>query len=1116
MNNIAWHEQCVLRDDVRQGTLTLAEFAADLDAVQTGVAPNVYRLPDLFFSRTYPTDNLKSLVRDVLHRLSGRGGKPVIRVQVAYGGGKTHALITLFHLAEGGTGLQTQSVVQTFMGYSGINHLPKARVAILPFDKFDVIEGISVLGPDGTRRQVKTPWGALAYQLAGVEGLARVADHETDYIRPSETILVELLSAPQAESLSTLILIDETLMYMRGAVAADSNRLGILQDFFQMLTQAVGKVDRAALIASLISHDMVSDDSISVRCLDALERVFLRVEETTEPVSEQDIPELLRRRLFEFVADGDTRRPIVESLAGAMHRLSPRDTNAYDRLLETYPFHPDLLEVFYRKWTGLSKFQRTRGVLRTFAVALKASEGADPSAFVGPVALLGSNRELSEAIRELIETCQEGNQWTPILGRELKNARDIQDALPRLSRREIENAVLSTFLHSQGAGKTAETTDLYRLLAHADVDPMSVEEGLAKWQEISWFLKEDDSRWRLETTSNLTKMHVEAMRRLNADEFNSDLIQRIKDAKLGQTSDDIAVHALPNSPNDIVDNADLRFVIVPPDYTAVPGEDVSDSLKAFFDRTYRNHIILLAPDNSRLSGLTNQIRRILGWQGIERGDEMKDLTEQQTALLLKRKQDDENGISDAVKSAYSVLIALDEDGEIKARQLPPGAAPAFERVKTFLADEERLLTSSLDPDLLTPESYLELWGADESSKPVRGLYGMFASLPRLPKLLNRDVFDETLRRAVVEGRIVLRDVRGDVSQNTFWRESPSDDDLKKKGLEIIPMAHAELHKFGPDLLRPGELPELWQNDNVPITVGGIREYFERDDVPKLASDAILFGAIRAAVDAGMLMGRSRSKAHYKEALPESEIHDDLELLAPPEPIRGSEITQHTLSEAWEGNISTVGKVMGALAKRQGGPMPWNLIVDAVNDGLDNELFEIADSSRAWPCDTDNADKIGLRVSEAPMTLSPAEIVAVMQNPPDSFGYVTLGWIKNTIESKKGVPIADGVFRAAVEQALKRKLIIADGPPADSFYQTPVRLPLWVGHAESHLTETQIQDFAETISDFSEIAPELEFEFRIVVTAEGETPSREVLDKLNNAFRAVTDNLVFSVEPNSES
>ena len=88
MDKIAWHEHCVLRDDVRQGTLELAEFAADLYAVRTGEAPNVYCLPDQFFDRTYPTDNLKKLVGDVLQRLTGDGGTPVIRVQVDYGGGE--------------------------------------------------------------------------------------------------------------------------------------------------------------------------------------------------------------------------------------------------------------------------------------------------------------------------------------------------------------------------------------------------------------------------------------------------------------------------------------------------------------------------------------------------------------------------------------------------------------------------------------------------------------------------------------------------------------------------------------------------------------------------------------------------------------------------------------------------------------------------------------------------------------------------------------------------------------------------------------------------------------------------------------------------------------------
>ena len=553
-----------------------------------GGAANVYRLPKLFFDRTYPTDNLKALVQDVLHRLAGRGGKPVIRVQVAYGGGKTHALIALLHLAELGTELETHPTVGEFLVFSGLNQLPPARVAMLPFDKFDVIEGLSVQGPNGTRRQVKTPWGALAYQLAGAEGLARVAKHEAEYIRPSETILVELLSAPQAEGLSTLVLIDETLMYMRGAVAADPNRLGILQDFFQMLTQAVGKVDRASLVASLISHDMIPDDPISIQCLTALENVFHRVEETAEPVSREDISELLRRRLFESVDNHDKHRHIVDALTRAMQKLplraSQKDRSAYDRLFESYPFHPDLLEVFYQKWTRLSKFQRTRGVLRTFAYALRDSHGTDPSPFVGTGALLGNDGDLSRAIGELMVACDEGNGWAPVLRGELEKAReDIQAALPLLKKhREIEQAVLSTFLHSQSSGQKAETTDLYALLAHSQIDQVSVGEGLNKWREISWFLKEDTNSWCLETTSNLTKMHVEAIRGLSADEISRDLVKRIKDAGLERMTDTVDVHRLPDAPSDIPDNPNFHFVIAGPEYTAMPGEEAPSSLKAFF------------------------------------------------------------------------------------------------------------------------------------------------------------------------------------------------------------------------------------------------------------------------------------------------------------------------------------------------------------------------------------------------------------------------------------------------------------------------------------------------------------------------------------------------------
>ena len=361
MGTNAWHEYCVLRDDVRQGTLELAEFAADLYAVRMKDAPNVYQIPTLFFDRTYPTHKLKTLVRNVLRRLSGKDGNPVITLQVAYGGGKTHALIALLHLAEHGTDFQTHPTVQEFIQFSGLTTVPRTRVAILPFDQFDVNNGFQAIAPDGTQKILKTPWGALAYQLAGDKGLEIVAKHEADYINPAEQPLVELLKLPQNEGLATLILLDETLMYTSAAVKVDPNRYGSLRDFFQVLTQAVKKVNNTAIVASLITADIIADDPTDIRVLTMLETIFHRLDETAEPISPGDVSELLRRRLFEYVLPEKKRRPIVNSLIAARQRLHLQgqhtDQETYNKLLKSYPFHPNLIDVFEQKWTQLDNFQ---------------------------------------------------------------------------------------------------------------------------------------------------------------------------------------------------------------------------------------------------------------------------------------------------------------------------------------------------------------------------------------------------------------------------------------------------------------------------------------------------------------------------------------------------------------------------------------------------------------------------------------------------------------------------------------------------------------------------------------------------------------------------------------
>ena len=546
-------------------------------------------------------------------------------------------------------------------------------------------------------------------------------------------------------------------------------------------------------------------------------------------------------------------------------------------------------------------------------------------------------------------------------------------------------------------------------------------------------------------------------------------------------------------------------------WAAVPGENISDALAAFFNRTYPNTVIVLAPENARLIGLRQRIGKILAWQNIEDGDDMNLLSEPQKALLLKRKQEDESGMLESVISAYSVLIAVDEEGDVKASLLPSGPNSPFERVKAALVEEDRLLTTSLDPDLLTPDSYFDIWEEDETAKPVQGLYGMFASLSRLPRMLNRQVFVDTLRRGVTEGKIVLRAVRPDGSQNTYWRETlATDEDYWQKALEIVPTEHAELHTLSAELLAPGQLPELWQNNNVPTTVKTIREFFSRDDVPKLASDKILLDAIQSAVQNGLLMARREDKAYLKELVPDAELTDDLELLTPLEPISGSEISHKALPDAWENETSSIDKIMHALEVIKGSPIPWSLIVDAVDDARDKRHFEFIEGSPPWPCAAKEADKVGLKASQATVKIAPTYLIGKDAKAAWESGNPTLGLIKETLEANIGVSvIPDDMFLEAVKGAINSNLIVLDGSLTPDFYHVSARQGKWIRHTESVLTEIEIQDLPEIVADLADIAPELDFQFRITITAKGEPPANEVLKKINDALQKVTDKLKFN-------
>ena len=149
-----WHRVFRLKEELRSGELTLAEFAADLHEVTLGEGRRpIYEDPARFFALTFPTPALRELVKDVAERLAGRSTKAVRQLELTYGGGKTHTLITLYHLFRDPDALSEVKAVQEFRQHVG-RELPKAFTVSLCFDKIDVERGIDGVYLECSRRHM--------------------------------------------------------------------------------------------------------------------------------------------------------------------------------------------------------------------------------------------------------------------------------------------------------------------------------------------------------------------------------------------------------------------------------------------------------------------------------------------------------------------------------------------------------------------------------------------------------------------------------------------------------------------------------------------------------------------------------------------------------------------------------------------------------------------------------------------------------------------------------------------------------------------------------------------------------------------------------------------------
>ncbi|HMS73515.1 MAG TPA: DUF499 domain-containing protein, partial [Baekduia sp.] len=404
----------------------------DLHQVWRDEAEDEYGKPEEFFRRTFLTEGLRDLLLNATRRLRGEGGDPVVQLQTNFGGGKTHSLIALFHLAAGYEPATLPGVGQ-MLAESGVGAPPEGRRAVLVGQMIN--PGAPSEKTDGTK--VNTLWGELAWQLGGAEGYAVVRQADEARVNPGDG-LIELLEryAP------CLILIDEWVAYARQLYGRDDLSGGSFDTqmtFAQALSDAAKGVKNAMLVVSIPASDIEVGGEAGKEAFTRLSNVIFRQEASWKPASPEEGFEIVRRRLFDEVPAelARERDAVVGAFADLYQKHSaefPMDVRegSYRRRLESaYPIHPELFDKLFLEWSTLEKFQRTRGVLRLMAAVIhELWERGDSALMIMPASI---PIDAGPVAAELTRYLEDG--WTPVIAADV----DGENALPLQLDRENPN-----------------------------------------------------------------------------------------------------------------------------------------------------------------------------------------------------------------------------------------------------------------------------------------------------------------------------------------------------------------------------------------------------------------------------------------------------------------------------------------------------------------------------------------------------------------------------------------------------------------------------------------------------------------------------------------------------
>ena len=771
-----WREIVTPHMDVASGRYQQAEFAADLWQVHLGEGTDEYRDPVEFFRRTYLTESLKRMLVGAVQRLAGQGSDPVVQLQTNFGGGKTHSMLALYHLFSGimpGELPGVESVLQE----ANVDELAATRRVVLVGNK--ISPGNPVTKSDGT--VVRTLWGELAWQLGGKEAFARIAADDENATSPGDA-LRELFR----EYGPCLILIDEWVAYARQLHDQSDLPAGGFEtqfSFAQVLTESARLASNCLLVISLPASDTSGSphsqaDDVEVggqrgrEALDRLRNVVGRIESSWRPASAEEGFEIVRRRLFEPLSDPArfTDRDVVArafaNLYQTQHQEFPpqcRDTDYEKRIKAAYPIHPEIFDRLYTDWSTLVKFQRTRGVLRLMAAVIHCLwEKGDSNPLILPAHIaIDDPRVQFELTRYLPDT------WAPVIEKDVDGPNSlplrIDGDVPNLGKFSACRRVARTiYLGSAPTGQAAHQGLEDRSVRLGCVMPGESTavfgDALRRLAGKATYLYQDGPRYWYSTQPTVTKLAEDRAEqfRNDPDKIAQELGARLR-SDLRNTGDFMRVHPLPQSGQDVTDDYDARLVVLGIDhpYSKDPGSPAEVVAKAILEfkgstpRIYRNTLVFLAADKTRLQELDEAVRRYLAWESILLERETLDLSPYQVKQAENQRDAASSAVTAQIPETYQWLLvpcqaspdAPIEWSPIRLTGTDSLAARAGKRLKN-----DELLVAGFAATLLRMElDRVPLWRGDCVS--VEQIVEDFSRYLYLPRLIKSSV----LLKAISDG-----------------------------------------------------------------------------------------------------------------------------------------------------------------------------------------------------------------------------------------------------------------------------------------------------------------------------------------------------------------------------